>query len=64
MEVDVAELGVYWGKCLRVRVKIDLKKKLVRGERITIGVGGGGATVDSVQICMRGFRTFVIGVVC
>lgn len=25
-----------------MRVKIDLKKKLVRGERITIGAGGGG----------------------
>ena len=29
MEVDVLELGVNWGKCLRVRVRIDVTKRLI-----------------------------------
>ena len=29
MEVDVLELGVHWGKCLRVRVWIDATKRLI-----------------------------------
>lgn len=36
MEVDVAEKGVQWSKCLRVRVKVDVTKKLLRGKKITI----------------------------
>ena len=36
MEVDVPDSGVHWGKCLRVRVRIDATKKLIRGKRITI----------------------------
>ncbi|KAK7814047.1 hypothetical protein CFP56_003935 [Quercus suber] len=27
--------GTMWGKCLRVRVRIDVTKRLVRGKRIT-----------------------------
>ena len=29
LDVDVTETGVQWGKCLRVRVKIDVIKRLV-----------------------------------
>ena len=36
MEVDVLDSGVHWGKCLRVWVRIDATKKLIRGKRITI----------------------------
>ncbi|KAK9987218.1 hypothetical protein SO802_032169 [Lithocarpus litseifolius] len=41
LEVDVAETGVQWGKCLRVRVKVDVTKKLVRGKKVTIEGGEG-----------------------
>ena len=34
MDVDVAESEVHWGKFLRVRVQIDVTKKIVRGKRI------------------------------
>ena len=36
MEVDVAESGVQWGRYLRVRVKMDVTKKLVWGKKIAI----------------------------
>ena len=36
MEVDVAESGVQWGRYLRVKVKMDVTKKLVRGKKIAI----------------------------
>ena len=39
MEVDVAESRVQWGKYLRVRVKMDVMKKLVRGKKIAIEGG-------------------------
>ena len=39
MDVDVPESGVQWGKCLRVRVRIDATKRLVRGKKITIEGG-------------------------
>ena len=39
MEVDVADSGVQWGKYLRVRVKVDITKKLVRGKKVTIERG-------------------------
>ena len=35
IDVDVIEAGEQWGKCLRVRVRIDVTKRLVRGKRIT-----------------------------
>ncbi|XP_050241424.1 uncharacterized protein At4g02000-like [Quercus robur] len=35
IDVDVSESGVQWGKCLRVRVRVDVTKRLVRGKRIT-----------------------------
>ena len=34
LEVDVAESGVQWGRFLRVKVKMDVSKKLVRGKKI------------------------------
>ena len=40
MEVDVSDSGVHWGRCLRVRVHIDVTKRLVRGKKITIEGGG------------------------
>ena len=41
MEVDVSDSGVHWGRCLRVRVHIDVTKRLVRGKKITIEGGEG-----------------------
>ena len=29
MEVDVPDSGVIWGKCLKVRVRIDVTKRLI-----------------------------------
>lgn len=34
IDVDVADTGVQWGKCLRVRVEIDVTRKLIRGRKI------------------------------
>ena len=34
LEVDVADSGVQWGICLRVRVSLDVSRKLIRGKRI------------------------------
>ena len=39
LEIDVQESGVHWGTCLRVRVRIDVTKKLVRGKKITVEGG-------------------------
>ena len=39
MEVDVPDSSVIWGKCLRVRVRIDVTKRLIRGKKITIERG-------------------------
>ncbi|XP_030941830.1 uncharacterized protein LOC115966814 [Quercus lobata] len=39
LDVDVPEKGVQWGKYLRVRVSVDVKKKLVRGKKVTIEGG-------------------------
>ena len=41
LEVDVLESGVHWGRCLRMRVRIDVTKRLVRGKKITIEGGEG-----------------------
>ncbi|KAL0008865.1 hypothetical protein SO802_010367 [Lithocarpus litseifolius] len=37
MDVDVPEKGVHWGRCLRVRIKINVTKKLARGKKIKFG---------------------------
>ena len=34
LEVDVTDSGIQWGKCLRVRVSLDVSRKLIRGKRI------------------------------
>ncbi|XP_030941471.1 uncharacterized protein At4g02000-like [Quercus lobata] len=39
LEVDVPDLGVHWGKCLRVRIRIDVTKRLLRGKRFSIEGG-------------------------
>ena len=39
LDVDVAESGVHWGKFLRVRVQIDVTKKIVKGKRIIVEGG-------------------------
>ena len=39
LDVDVPEKGVQWGKYLRVRVRVDATKKLVRGKKVTIEGG-------------------------
>nr|POE93749.1 hypothetical protein CFP56_30519 [Quercus suber] len=42
LEVDVPDSGVQWGKCLRVRIRIDVSKRLMRGKRVSIeGMEGG-----------------------
>ncbi|XP_075663370.1 uncharacterized protein At4g02000-like [Castanea sativa] len=39
LDVDVPESGVHWGKCLRVRIRIDATKRLMRGKRVSIEGG-------------------------
>ncbi|KAL0000561.1 hypothetical protein SO802_014342 [Lithocarpus litseifolius] len=39
LEVDVFETGVHWGKCLRMRIRFDVTKILVRGKQVTIEGG-------------------------
>ncbi|XP_050262675.1 uncharacterized protein LOC126707121 [Quercus robur] len=39
LEVDLSEIGVHWGKCLRVKIQIDVTKRLVKGKRVTIEGG-------------------------
>ena len=36
LDVDVANNGVQWGKYLRVRVEMDVTRKLIRGRKINI----------------------------
>lgn len=36
-EVDIASDGVGWGKCLRIRVSINLTKPLERGRALNLG---------------------------
>ena len=36
LDIDVLEKGVQWGKFLRVRIRFDATKKLVRGNRVSI----------------------------
>lgn len=33
LDVDVPNKGVQWGRRLRVKVKIDITKKLLRGKK-------------------------------
>ena len=41
VEVDVTENRVQWEKCLRVRVMVDVTRRLIKGKRVTIeGVEG------------------------
>ena len=39
IEVDVPDFGVHWGTCLRVKVRIDANKRLVKGKKITVEGG-------------------------
>ena len=39
VDVDVTESGVQWGKYLRVRVQLDVTKKLIRGKKIAVEGG-------------------------
>ena len=39
--MNVSESGVQWARCLRVRVRIDVTKRLVRGKKITVEGGEG-----------------------
>lgn len=39
MSVDASDSGVQWGKYLRVRVKIDVTRKLIRGKKVKIEGG-------------------------
>ena len=36
LDIDVLEKGVQWGKFLRVRIRFDATKKMVRGKRVSI----------------------------
>lgn len=40
LEVEVSDFGVQWARCLRVRVPIDVTKRLVCGKKINIGGEG------------------------
>lgn len=42
LDVDVVESGIHWGKFLRVRVQLDVRRKIVRGKRIVIERGSKG----------------------
>lgn len=39
LKIDVPESRVLWGRCLRVRVRIDVSKRLVHGKKIIIEGG-------------------------
>ena len=39
LEVDVPDSGVHWGKCLRVRIRIDVTNRLMKGKRVSIEGG-------------------------
>ena len=39
MEVDIQDSRVQWGRCQRVRVRLNVAKKLVRGKKITVEGG-------------------------
>ena len=39
LEVDVLEFRIQWGTCLRVRVRIDVTKRLIWGKKLTIEGG-------------------------
>ena len=39
IDVNVADTGVQWGKCLQVHVRIDVTRKLIRGRKINIKEG-------------------------
>ena len=39
LEIDVQESGVQWGTCLRVKVRLDVTKRLIRGKKITVEGG-------------------------
>ena len=41
LEVNVSDSRVQWARCLRVRVNIDVTKRLVRGKKITVEGGEG-----------------------
>ena len=49
LEIDVQESGVQWGTCLRVKVRLDVTKRLIRGGSIS---------------SMKGCQTSATGVVC
>ena len=36
LDVDVADNGVQWGKYLRLRVEVDVTRKLIKGRKINI----------------------------
>ncbi len=57
-EVDVTGEGLGWGRCLRIRVCIDLTKPLERGRALNLN----GKTVW-VSLDMRSFHIFVLTVV-
>lgn len=36
LEVDVPENGVQWGRYLRVRIQMDVTRKLIRAKKVSI----------------------------
>lgn len=56
LDVDGAETDEPWDRCLRVRVKVDVTKKLVRGKKVTLKEGKEGGC----NLNMRGCQTFAI----
>nr|POE95151.1 hypothetical protein CFP56_25269 [Quercus suber] len=39
VDVDVSDVEVQWGRCLSIRVRLDVTKKLVQGKKITVEGG-------------------------
>ena len=39
LDIDVSKSSVHWGRLLRVRVNVDITKKLIRGKKINIEGG-------------------------
>ena len=57
LEVDVADTGVQWGKCLWVRVSIDVSRKLIRGKGYMVKRGWTGGYFSN----MSAYQIFAIG---
>ena len=65
LDIDVSESGVHWGRCLRLRVSVDITKKLICGKKINIE-GGENRWVRTggYYSSTNGYQIFATGVEC